>query len=293
LQRAFKTLLYHGIDPDFVVVSDPYEVAYNHINNLAHPRTTLIAGVGCDPRIWELGVEKWRCSPNGAASEWAMQILGDRRLLTPGGSVAHTAAELASIWECDSIHLVGIDECLGPDGEFYYDRGVVVKLEGQETIEYEGRLTTEAMAKFAIWFRRMRIPRLVNHSGGLSLGCEEQPVEALAELNGVDPFYTHAHLIGPGSKRKAALNSMVLLRRRLLKLKYAAINAIKTSTRKTITLNDRIFNGQASKLPIVSVYARQEIEQVISGNDIEAVYSTVKAACDELVALLDKGIRMF
>jgi hypothetical protein len=108
VDTALRAVLRSGVEPDFVVVSDPQYWNSKHLDGCSAGRAILVADGAVWPSVFRM--------PRGGTLLYASQYpLG--RLIEPsgrgrlgaGGSVATTAWDFARCAGCDPIYLAGLD----------------------------------------------------------------------------------------------------------------------------------------------------------------------------------------
>ena len=118
VETALHTLLRSGVQPDFVLLTDPQFWAYRHIAGLRAPQSILITEVSAYPAVFRFHCQNiLLCGSQFTIGQYFEQKLG----LTPGdlgtgGSVASCAWNFAYFCGAKEIYTAGLD--LGfPDGQ--------------------------------------------------------------------------------------------------------------------------------------------------------------------------------
>ncbi|MEW6233922.1 MAG: 6-hydroxymethylpterin diphosphokinase MptE-like protein [Candidatus Omnitrophota bacterium] len=119
VDTAYRTLKNQGVDPDFVVSTDPTELNAKHFENVVPAPNTILA---FDPEVYFAIPARWphrRMFLNlekAAFTRWLEETAGPYGYLPKGGSVGHTAFYLARELGADPIIFVGLDLAFDPEG---------------------------------------------------------------------------------------------------------------------------------------------------------------------------------
>ncbi len=119
VDTALRTLKQHGIDPHFVVSTDPTELNIRHFDELTLSPLSILA---FDPEVFHSIPNNWpgkRLFLNlkkTALTRWLEEVCGPYDFIEKGGSVGHTAFFLAREMGADPIILVGLDLAFQPGG---------------------------------------------------------------------------------------------------------------------------------------------------------------------------------
>ena len=110
VDTALRACLSVGVEPDFIIISDPQYWAYRHIADLKAPRSILIASSDVYPSVFRFQCKKIICAssqlPIGKYFEAKCGVKGD---LGAGGSVASCAWNFAAYCGAKKIFLLGLD----------------------------------------------------------------------------------------------------------------------------------------------------------------------------------------
>ena len=110
VDTALRACLGAGVEPDFIIISDPQYWAYRHIANVRSPKSILIASSDVYPSVFRFHCKKIVCSssqlPIGKYFEKKCGAKGD---LGAGGSVASCAWNFAAYCGAKKIFLMGLD----------------------------------------------------------------------------------------------------------------------------------------------------------------------------------------
>ena len=117
--HALRALQSAGVDPHFLVLADPGDLA-RHVAGLDLTRVeALVVGSSCRRTSFDLLARRcFTFASNGSLDDWMFGWLGEEARLASGGSVACSQASLAIHLGCDPITLVGQDLSF-PEGRFY------------------------------------------------------------------------------------------------------------------------------------------------------------------------------
>lgn len=110
VETALWALLKEGIQPDFVILTDPQYWAYRHISGLRAPESVLIAPLSVHPAVFRFNCrEKLLCTDMFITSQFfetKTEPFGD---LGAGGSVASSAWNLCHYLGAKNIYIAGLD----------------------------------------------------------------------------------------------------------------------------------------------------------------------------------------
>lgn len=111
VETALHILLRSGIQPDFILLTDPQFWAYRHIAGLCAPESLLITELSAYPSVFRFNCKKiLLCGSQFSVGQYFEQKLG----ITPGdlgtgGSVASSAWNFAHFCGCREIFTAGLD----------------------------------------------------------------------------------------------------------------------------------------------------------------------------------------
>ncbi len=111
VETALQALLREGVQPDFVILTDPQYWAYRHIAGLSAPQSVLITEISAYPSVFRFDCRNiLLCSsqfPVGQFVQKKLELsLGD---LGTGGSVASSAWNFAHLAGAREIYTAGLD----------------------------------------------------------------------------------------------------------------------------------------------------------------------------------------
>ncbi len=110
VETALHALLKTGIQPDFIVITDPQYYAYRHIAGLAAPDSILVCPLSVHPAVFRFKCRQIvLCSEMFPVSSYFESQLGEFGDLGAGGSVASSAWNLCRLLGATSIYLAGLD----------------------------------------------------------------------------------------------------------------------------------------------------------------------------------------
>lgn len=110
VETALRALLRHGLEPDFIVITDPQYYAYRHIAGLKAPHSTMICPISVYPSVFRFKCkETVLCSDLFPISQFFEKKLGSFGDLGAGGSVASSAWNLCYLLGAKNIFLAGLD----------------------------------------------------------------------------------------------------------------------------------------------------------------------------------------
>ncbi len=111
VETALRALLRVGVQPDFVILTDPQFWAYRHIAGLSAPQSVFITEVSAYPSVFRFNCNNLLlCGSQFPVGEFTQKKLG----LTPGdlgtgGSVASSAWNFAHLAGAREIYTAGLD----------------------------------------------------------------------------------------------------------------------------------------------------------------------------------------
>ena len=177
VETALRALLRSGVQPDFVILTDPQFWAYRHIAGLSSPQSVFITELSAYPSVFRFNCKNiLLCSSQFPLGQFAQKKLG----LTPGdlgtgGSVASSAWNFAHLCGTREIFTAGLDFAFpdkqthikGSSAEESYHRlasrltgpdkftaGSLYSANATTGTDYSGSpvLTDSRMKMFAWWF---------------------------------------------------------------------------------------------------------------------------------------------
>ena len=111
VETALRALLREGLQPDFVILTDPQFWAYRHIAGLSAPDSIFITEVSAYPSVFRFKCKNiLLCSSQFPVGQFTQNQLG----ITPGdlgtgGSVASSAWNFAHLCQAREIYTAGLD----------------------------------------------------------------------------------------------------------------------------------------------------------------------------------------
>jgi len=110
VETALHALLKEGIEPDYIVITDPQYYAYRHLAGLSSPSSTLICPLSVYPSVFRFNCRQiLLCSEMFPVSSYFEKKLGSFGDLGAGGSVASSAWNLCRLLGARNIYLAGLD----------------------------------------------------------------------------------------------------------------------------------------------------------------------------------------
>lgn len=110
VETALWALLKQGVQPDFIVLTDPQYWAYRHIAALTAPESVLVAPLSVHPAVFRFNCKaKLLCTDMFTVSQFFEKktaVFGD---LGAGGSVASSAWNLCYYLGAKNIYIAGLD----------------------------------------------------------------------------------------------------------------------------------------------------------------------------------------
>lgn len=111
VETALRAMLRRGVEPDFIILTDPQFWAYRHIAGLSSPSSILITEVSAYPAVFRFPCKKvLLCGSQFLVGQWFESQLGiECGDLGTGGSVASSAWNFAYFCGAKEIYLAGLD----------------------------------------------------------------------------------------------------------------------------------------------------------------------------------------
>ncbi len=110
VDTALRSILVHGVEPDFLVVVDPQYWNWRHLEGLAAPSSILVTESAAWPAVFRFPCRAaflgGSLFPLGRAIE---EVVGPKGTLGAGGSVATSAWDLCRILGAGRIYMAGLD----------------------------------------------------------------------------------------------------------------------------------------------------------------------------------------
>ncbi|HYU15108.1 MAG TPA: 6-hydroxymethylpterin diphosphokinase MptE-like protein, partial [Candidatus Acidoferrum sp.] len=152
VSHALTPLTRAGVVPDFVLAVDPQDLRYHYAGSPLDGVAAVINAVTVCPELFALGAPHYlSLSANGALDDWLCDLVGERAVVSGGGSVATTAFSLALRWGCDPIAVVGLD--LSFEGGRYY---IETSCDGQARAVLSGDGRSMSVEGWSQEFRLMK-----------------------------------------------------------------------------------------------------------------------------------------
>ena len=178
VDTALRACLRAGVQPDFVVLTDPQYWAYSHIAGLSAPESILIAESAAYPSVFRFNCKEIvLMSSLFPLGKYFEERLGKKGQLASGGSVSTSAWDFARAIGCKEIYAAGLD--LGYPNKQTHIKGssfeeaahnnssrvnpaevqtarILFSAKNQEGLDFEGNkiITDERMKLFAWWFEK-------------------------------------------------------------------------------------------------------------------------------------------
>ena len=178
VDTALRACLRAGVQPDFVVLTDPQYWAYSHIAGLCAPESILIAESAAYPSVFRFNCKEIvLMSSLFPLGKYIEERLGKKGQLASGGSVSTSAWDFARAIGCKEIYAAGLD--LGYPNKQTHIKGssfeeaahnnssrlnpaeaqtarILFSAKNQEGLDFEGNkiITDERMKLFAWWFEK-------------------------------------------------------------------------------------------------------------------------------------------
>ena len=110
VETALHALLKAGVEPDFIVITDPQYYAYRHIAGLESPSSVLVCPLSVYPAVFDFKCRQIvLCSEMFPVSGFFEKVLGSFGDLGAGGSVASSAWSLCRLLGARNIYFAGLD----------------------------------------------------------------------------------------------------------------------------------------------------------------------------------------
>ena len=110
VETALHALLKAGVEPDFIVITDPQYYAYRHIAGLESPSSILVCPLSVYPAVFDFKCRQIvLCSEMFPVSGFFEHSLGAFGDLGAGGSVASSAWSLCRLLGARNIYFAGLD----------------------------------------------------------------------------------------------------------------------------------------------------------------------------------------
>ena len=110
VETALHAMLRAGVEPDFIVITDPQYYAYRHIAGLSSPSSVLVCPLSVYPDVFNFSCRQIiLCSEMLPVSGFFERVLGSFGDLGAGGSVASSAWSLCRLLGAKNIYLAGLD----------------------------------------------------------------------------------------------------------------------------------------------------------------------------------------
>ncbi|MBO7123943.1 MAG: motility associated factor glycosyltransferase family protein [Treponema sp.] len=178
VDTALRACLRAGVQPDFVVLTDPQYWAYSHIAGLAAPESILIAESAAYPSVFRFSCKEIvLMSSLFPLGKFIEERIGKKGALASGGSVSTSAWDFARAIGSKEIYAAGLD--LGYPNKQTHIKGssfeeaahnnscrinpaelqtarILFSAKNQEGLDFEGNkiITDERMKLFAWWFQK-------------------------------------------------------------------------------------------------------------------------------------------
>ncbi len=245
VETALHALQREGLEPDFILLTDPQFWAYRHIAGLSAPESILITDLSAYPAVFRFPCRKLLlCKSQFPVGSWFEEVFGiEAADLGSGGSVASSAWNFARLCGAKEIYTAGLDlgfpekqtHIKGSSAEENWHRlsnrlsGVEKFIAGslhsanvEKALDYQDRevLTDSRMKMFAWWFeaRLAACPEIKTYTlcpQGLKVpGIKPAPLEQLLSCRDISKekvaFMQAAEKTKPclSEKEKAELDAM-------------------------------------------------------------------------------------
>ena len=110
VDTALRPCLKAGVEPDFIILCDPQYYAYRHITGLSSPSSVLITESAAYPSVFRFGCRKTvMCSSMFPLGQFVESKIGEKGVLSAGGSVSTTAWDFARLIGAKNIIFSGLD----------------------------------------------------------------------------------------------------------------------------------------------------------------------------------------
>ena len=177
VETALHALQRAGVQPDFILLTDPQFWAYRHIAGLSAPESFLITEVSAYPAVFRFPCRATLlCKSQFPIGSWFEEKLGIKTGdLGSGGSVASCAWNLSHLFGAKEVYTAGLDFAF-PNGQTHikgssaeqthhaistrtagaekFTAAILHSANVQKAEDYEGKrvLTDSRMKMFAWWF---------------------------------------------------------------------------------------------------------------------------------------------
>ncbi|MDY2843198.1 MAG: 6-hydroxymethylpterin diphosphokinase MptE-like protein [Treponema sp.] len=110
VDTALRPCLKAGVEPDFIILCDPQYYAYRHIAGLSSPSSVLITESAAYPSVFRFACRKIvMCSSMFPLGQFVESKIGEKGVLSAGGSVSTTAWDFARLIGAKNIIFSGLD----------------------------------------------------------------------------------------------------------------------------------------------------------------------------------------
>lgn len=110
VNTALHSCLQDGVEPDFIIITDPQNAAFRHIQFYRSPSSVLIAESAVYPKTFDFDCrEKVMCSSMFPIGQYFESRIHQRGKLEAGGSVATSAWDFARMTGASELYLAGLD----------------------------------------------------------------------------------------------------------------------------------------------------------------------------------------
>lgn len=110
VDTALRPCLKAGVEPDFIILCDPQYYAYRHIAGLSSPSSVLITESAAYPSVFRFSCRKIvMCSSMFPLGQFVESKIGEKGVLSAGGSVSTTAWDFARLIGAKNIIFSGLD----------------------------------------------------------------------------------------------------------------------------------------------------------------------------------------
>ena len=110
VDTALRPCLKAGVEPDFIILCDPQYYAYRHIAGLSSPSSVLITESAAYPSVFRFDCRKIvMCSSMFPLGQFVESKIGEKGVLSAGGSVSTTAWDFARFIGAKNIVFSGLD----------------------------------------------------------------------------------------------------------------------------------------------------------------------------------------
>ena len=110
VDTALRAALSAGVEPHFIVLTDPQYWAYRHIAGLSSPSSILITESAAYPAVFRFNCKKiLMCASLFPLGQYIEKKIGGKGTLVAGGSVSTTAWEFSRYIGAKKIYFAGLD----------------------------------------------------------------------------------------------------------------------------------------------------------------------------------------